>query len=49
MAKVIEERKLEETREEAPLDDGLIEVSKDGVTLRVHPTALHDHRKNGWQ
>lgn len=27
----------------------LIEVSKDGETLHVHPTALADHKRNGWK
>ncbi|EJM92413.1 MULTISPECIES: hypothetical protein [unclassified Pseudomonas] len=27
----------------------LIEVSKDGETLSVHPTALADHKRNGWK
>ncbi len=31
------------------VDDGLIEVSKNGEVLRVHPTALHEHRKLGWE
>jgi hypothetical protein len=30
-------------------DSGLIKVSKDGVTLKVHPTALVDHQRLGWK
>lgn len=28
--------------------DELIEVTKDGETIRVHPLALEDHKRLGW-
>lgn len=30
-------------------DGGLIKVSKDGQSLKVHPTALADHKRLGWK
>ncbi|WLG49114.1 hypothetical protein [Pseudomonas sp. FP1742] len=36
--------------EEDEVDNShLIEVEKDGETLHVHPTALADHKRNGWK
>ena len=33
-----------------PADDsGLIAVQKAGETLQVHPTALADHKRQGWK
>lgn len=29
--------------------DELIEVTKDGETIRVHPLALEDHKRLGWK
>jgi len=30
--------------------DGLVEIHKDGTTLRVHPLAVHEHvKKLGWE
>lgn len=30
-------------------DSHLIAVEKDGETLRVHPTALENHKRLGWK
>lgn len=36
--------------QEAEVDSShLIKVSKDGVELDVHPTALADHKRLGWK
>lgn len=32
-----------------PVDDGLVPVSKDGETLRVHPSCVEAHKKTGWR
>jgi hypothetical protein len=29
-------------------DDGLVEMTKDGETLRVHPSCVEAHKSAGW-
>ncbi len=39
----------DEPKPKAPVDDGLIALSKNGETLRVHPSCEIEHRKLGWE
>lgn len=54
MAKAQEALDAEAAKKPEPEEDEvdnshLIEVEKDGETLHVHPTALADHKRNGWK
>lgn len=43
------EREAQHEAQETPTDDGLIAMSKDGETMRVHPSCVTAHVSLGWQ
>lgn len=44
----ISKAEREARAKEAEQEDGLIEMTKDGETLRVHPSCVESHKSAGW-
>jgi hypothetical protein len=43
------EREAAKESKDEPVADGLVEVTKNGQTLRVHPSCLKAHHAAGWK
>lgn len=43
------EREAAKELKDEPVADGLVEVHKNGETLRVHPSCVRAHQSGGWK